>query len=76
MLSKIIFHILFIALSIIFLHERIQAQSKSNCIGFSYLSQQFLDWEVGKNKFEIYYERTISPQFKILATSGKYLQET
>lgn len=69
MLSKIIFHISFIALSVIFLHERIHAQPKNNCLGFSYLSQQYLDWEVGKNKFEIYCERSISPQFKI---SGAY----
>ncbi len=57
---------------LLFFHLNVYSQIKSNCFGFSFISQQFLDWEVGKNKWEVYGEYSLIPEVKISAAYSRF----
>ncbi|MBA2421855.1 MAG: hypothetical protein H0V61_01330, partial [Chitinophagales bacterium] len=71
MLSKTIFQYVLV-IGFLFFGLNVHPQSKSNCFGFSFISQQFLDWEVGKNKWEIYGEYSLTPEVKISAAYSRF----
>lgn len=70
-LSKIIFQCV-VSIVLIFFSDKTHSQSKTNGFGFSYISQQFLDWEVGKNKCEIYGEYSLTPELRISVAYSRF----